>query len=184
MRAEMRVETVDDYANDMLDGAAFPPIIVFFDGNDYWLADGFHRAQAARKIDREAVLADVREGTARDAILHGVGSNSAHGLRRTHADKRRAVERLLKDPEWSRWSDRKVAEAAWVDHKTVAAIRRELAGEFPTTNTKVKSGEFPTANGKPGKRSSLVSELLATIPDDVLVAECRRRGLTVEASDA
>ena len=34
MRAEMRDETVDDYASDMLNGAVFPPIVVFYDGND------------------------------------------------------------------------------------------------------------------------------------------------------
>ena len=113
----------------------------------YWLADGFHRVEAARKIERKTIIAEIRQGTARDAILHAVGSNAAHGLRRTQADKRRAVERLLKDPEWARWSDRKIAEAAKVDHKTVGTIRRELAGEFPTrpSPTKAKGGEFPTA---------------------------------------
>jgi hypothetical protein len=186
MRVEMRPETVNDYASDILDGAAFPPVVVFYDGNDYWLGDGFHRVEAARKIGRETIVAEIREGSARDAVLHGIGSNAAHGLRRTQADKRRAVERLLKDPEWARWSDRKIAETAKVDHKTVGAIRRELAGEFPTS--KAKGGEIPTANGKPnGKpngRASLLGDVLHAIPDDVLIAECRRRGLTVEADDA
>jgi hypothetical protein len=99
MRVEMRPETVDDYANDMLDGASFPPIIVFQDGCDFWLADGFHRVEAGRKIGRETIVAEIREGSCRDAILHGIGSNAAHGLRRTQSDKRRSVERLLKDPE-------------------------------------------------------------------------------------
>jgi hypothetical protein len=182
MRVEMRAETVNDYANDFLNGAVFPPIIVFDDGRDYWLGDGFHRAEAARKISRETIVAEIRQGSARDAILHGIGSNAAHGLRRTQADKRQAVERLLKDPEWARWSDRKIAEVAKVDHKTVGTIRRDLAGEFPTT--KAKGGEFPTANGKPSNRESLLGDVLSTIPDDLLLAECRRRGLTVEASDA
>jgi hypothetical protein len=185
MRVEkLRDETVDDYAFDMLNGVAFPPVVVFHDGNDYWLGDGFHRVAAARKIDRELIDAEVRQGTARDAILHGVGSNAAHGLRRTHADKRRAVERLLKDPEWARWSDRKIAEIAKVDHKTVGTIRRELTGEFPTAK---RTGEFPTEhkpNGKPNGRGSVFSDVFHHIPDDVLIAECRRRGLTVEAGDA
>ena len=112
MRVEMRPETVNDYASDMLAGAVVPPVVLFFDGSDYWLADGFHRVEAARKIDRDSILAEVRNGTARDAILHGVGSNASHGLLRTQADKRRAIERLLTDPEWARWSDRKIAEAA------------------------------------------------------------------------
>ena len=184
MRVEMRDETVNDYANEMLNGVVFPPIIVFHDGDDYWLGDGFHRVQAARKIDRETIVAEIRKGSARDAILHGVGSNASHGLRRTQADKRRAVERLLKDPEWGRWSDRKIAEIAKVDHKTVGTIRRELAGEFPTTK---RTGEFATEhkpNGKPNGRGSLLGDVLHHVPDDVLIAECRRRGLTVEAGDA
>jgi hypothetical protein len=183
MRVEMRDETVNDYANDMLNGVVFPPVVVFHDGNDYWLGDGFHRVDAARKIGRETIVAEIRKGSARDAILHGVGSNASHGLRRTQADKRRAVERLLKDPEWARWSDRKIAEIAKVDHKTVGTIRRELTGEIPTKQT----GEIPTGHkptGKPNGRGSLLGDVLHHIPNDVLIAECRRRGLTVEAGDA
>jgi hypothetical protein len=184
MRVEMRPETVNDYATDMLDGVTFPPIVVFHDGSDFWLADGFHRVEAARKIDREMIVAEIRQGSARAAILHGVGSNAAHGLSRTQADKRRAVERLLKDAEWAQWSDRKVAEIARVDHKTVGTIRRELAGEFPTGPTaKTKSGGFPTEHAKPNGRGSLIGDVLRTIPDAALVAECIRRGLKVEAGD-
>jgi hypothetical protein len=183
MRAEMQIDTVNDYAADMLGAAIFPPVVVFYDGTDYWLADGFHRVEAKRKIGHETITAEIRAGSARDAILYGVGSNAVHGLRRTQADKRRAVERLLRDPEWACWSDRKIAEAAKVDHKTVGAIRRDLTGEFPTT--KQRTGEFPTEhkpNGKPN--GSLLGDVLHHIPDDALIAECRRRGLTVEVGDA
>ena len=165
MRVEMRPEVVNEYAADMLDGATFPPVVLYDDGTDLWLADGYHRVEAARKIGRETIDAQIRNGSARDAILHGVGSNAVHGLRRTQADKRRAVERLLKDPEWARWSDRKIAEAARVDHKTVAAIRRELSGEFPTGATKkAKGGEFLTEQAKPNGRGSLVVDVLARHP--------------------
>jgi len=179
MRVEMRAETVNDYAEAMLNDADFPPVILYHDGTDYWLGDGYHRVAAARKIERETVKAEVREGTARDAILCGVGANATHGLQRTQADKRRAIERLMSDPEWARWSDRKIAEAVKVDHKTVAKVRRELSGEIPTAPN--LSGEIPTRNGKPS--GSLISDLIRTLRDDVLIAECRRRGLTVEAAD-
>jgi hypothetical protein len=182
IRVEMRAETVNDYANDMLDGAVFPPVIVFDDGHDLWLAEGYHRVEANRKIGRETIVAEIKKGSARDAVLYGIGANAEHGLRRTQADKRRAVERLLRDPEWARWSDRKLAEIAKVDHKTIGAIRKERSGEFPTT-AKKPNGEFPTGYGKPNNRASLLGDVLRTIPDDVLVAECRRRGLTVGAAD-
>jgi ParB/Sulfiredoxin domain len=181
MRVEsIRPETVDEYATEMLDGAKFPPVIVFYDGSDYWLADGFHRLAAATKINLEVIDACVREGTARDAILFGVGANASHGLRRSHADKRRAVERVLIDPEWARWSDRKIAEATRVDHKTVAKIRRELSGEFSAAPAAV-GGEIPRPNGKPNGGTSLLQDVLRSVDNAALIAECHRRGLTVTA---
>jgi hypothetical protein len=182
MRAEMRPETVNDYAEAMLDGAIFPPVIVYHDGTAYWLGDGYHRVTAARKIEHATIKAEIRQGTARDAILYGVGANATHGLQRTQADKRRAIERLLRDPEWAQWSDRKIGEVAKVDHKTVAKVRRELTGEIPTpVRSKGPSGEFPTKSGKPS--GSLIDGLLRSVSDDVLIVECRRRGLTLEAAD-
>src|SRR5215467_201035 len=141
MRIEMRAETVNDYAEAMLNDADFPPVILYHDGTDYWLGDGYHRVAAARKIERKTIKAEVREGKARDAILCGIGANATHGLQRTQADKRQAIERLVNDPEWARWSDRKIADAAKVDHKTVAKVRRELSGEIPTPTR--LSGEIP-----------------------------------------
>jgi hypothetical protein len=178
MRVEMNLETVADYAADMLDGEVFPPVVVYHDGADYWLADGFHRAEAARKIDRKEIDAEIRPGTARDAILHGIGANATHGLRQTQADKRRAVERLLTDAEWATWSDRKIAQLAKVDHKTVGKIRRELSGEIATP--KPMGGEIPTLSGKPKDPGSLLGDVLRSVPTDVLIAECRRRRFTVE----
>jgi hypothetical protein len=188
MRVEMRTETVNEYAEAMLNGADFPSVILYHDDgtDDYWLGDGFHRVAAARKIERETIKAEVREGTARDAVLCGVGANATHGLQRTQADKRRAIERLLRDPEWARWSDRKIAETANVDHKTVGKIRRELLrGEIPTATAATANlgGEFPTRTGKPSG-GSLIDGLIRTLRDEVLIAECRRRGLTVGATDA
>jgi hypothetical protein len=177
MRVEIKPEIVRDYADDMLDGAVFPPVILYHDGTDYWLADGYHRVEAARKIGIETIEADIREGRARDAILCGIGANAAHGLRRTQADKRRAIERLLTDPEWSRLADRKIAAFAKVDHKTVAKVRRELTGEIPTT--KPTNGEIPRPSGKPNGNSSIFDDVISSLPDDALVAECERRGLVV-----
>ena len=184
MRVEMKPDVVREYADEMAAGALFPAVVVYYDGTDYWLGDGFHRVAAARKLERETIEAEVLDGGERDAILHGIGSNASHGLRRTQADKRRAVERLLRDEEWSKWSNRKIAEAARVDHKTVANVRRDLlGGEFPTPAR--PNGEFPTGHGKPKATSgSVVETLLKGLPDEVLIEECGRRGLKVEATDA
>lgn len=184
MRVEMKPDVVLDYAEDMAAGATFPPVTVYFDGTEYWLADGFHRVAAARKIERETIEAEVNEGTARDAIIHGIGANASHGLRRTQADKRRAIEHLVRDEEWSKWSDRKIAKVAKVDHKTVAKVRRELlGGEFPTPAR--PNGEIPRTIGKPNPTSgSVLKDLLKTISTEVLIEECDLRGLRVETPDA
>lgn len=97
--------------------------MVFYDGKKHWLADGFHRFHAYQKAGREKVAADVRQGTRRDAILHSVGANETHGLRRTRDDKRRAVETLLNDAEWGKWTDREIARRCAVSPQTVANVR-------------------------------------------------------------
>ena len=42
--------TIADYAEIMTEeGNVFPPVVVYYDGADYWLSDGFHRYGAAKK---------------------------------------------------------------------------------------------------------------------------------------
>jgi hypothetical protein len=113
-RAKLSVKCIDDYTESYRTGAKFPPIIVFSDGKNHFLADGFHRVEAARKAGIDRVLAEIREGDRRQAILHAVGANLTHGLRRTNGDKRKAVTWLLTDAEWSQWSDREIAKRCGV----------------------------------------------------------------------
>ena len=104
-RAKIYWETVQEYTEALLNGDKFPPIIVYYDGSEYWLADGFHRMDAYIACRQATIPVTIRQGTRRDAVLHSVGANATHGLRRTNQDKRRAVELLLLDDEWSEWSD-------------------------------------------------------------------------------
>jgi hypothetical protein len=68
----MNATTVQDYADALTNGAEFPPVVVFHDGTDHWLADGFHRLLAHEKAGLVDILADVRQGTKRDALLFAV----------------------------------------------------------------------------------------------------------------
>lgn len=131
-RAALNEGVVAEYAEAIEAGAKMPAVVVFFDGSAHWLADGFHRFHAHRKAGKESIAAEVRTGTKRDAILHAVGANSDHGLRRTHEDKRRAVRTLLADGEWRKWSDRLIAKACGVGHQLVATVRSSL-DENPVT---------------------------------------------------
>lgn len=126
IRAILRDDIVEEYAEAIRAGTSFPPVIVYYDGEAHWLADGFHRFAAYKAVGAQALPAEVRRGTQRDAILFAVGANASHGLPRTNADKRRAVMVLLEDREWGKRSDRWVAEKAGVSPMTVGRIRADI----------------------------------------------------------
>lgn len=130
-RAEINQAVVAEYAEAMQDGAEFPPLVVFYDGEDYWLADGFHRYDAYMRIGKRSVPVEIHQGTRRDAILYSVGANARHGLRRTNADKRRAVMTLLQDPEWTTYPEREIARIAHVSHTFVQRVRVEHLATLP-----------------------------------------------------
>jgi hypothetical protein len=162
-RAATDQATVTEYAADMTEGAKFPPVVVFTYKGEYWLADGFHRVLAARVIGSREIEADVRVGTQRDAMLFACGANAAHGMRRTAADKRRSVFRLLGDSEWSKWSDVKIAQQCNVSHDLVGDCRRSLSpseGEPPSERTyTTKHGTESTMDtGRIGRRPEPAAE--------------------------
>ena len=122
-RLKMDMSIVDEYSDAMKNGSKFPPLVVFKVDEEYVLADGYHRLWAAKSAGLKTYPCEIHEGTLRDAILYASGVNSTHGLRRTNEDKKRAVERLLADPEWGGWSDNKIAEICKVSPMTVGRYR-------------------------------------------------------------
>ena len=127
-RVSISQETVDDYARQMEDGAKFPAVIVFHDGVEYYLADGFHRYLANRKLKQNSIAADVVTGTLREAVLYSLKANKTHGIRPNNEDKRNFVTKILNDHEWRVWADREIARHCGVSHVFVAKMRKELAG--------------------------------------------------------
>lgn len=142
-RAELSEELIEEYAAALVEGAAFPPVVVFHSGEDHWLADGFHRLEAHRRAGCLDIAADVRKGTLREAVLFSAGANADHGLRRTNEDKRRAVEKLLGDEEWAAWSDREIARRSATSAPLVGRIRGELSVTIYRCDDPQPSGEVP-----------------------------------------
>ncbi len=125
-RVELNQETVAEYAQAFTAGATFPPVVAFFDGANYWLADGFHRYFGARDAGESAIDAEIRTGTQRDAVLYSWGANDKHGLPRSNADKRNIVTAILKDEQGRQWSDNKIAKDFGFSHPFVGNVRRSL----------------------------------------------------------
>ena len=127
---------VAEYAEIYRDSpTTLPPVKVLFDGAQFWLVDGFHRYFAAKQAGLAEISEDREPGTQRDAVLMSLRANTAHGLRRTNADKRKAIQTMLDDPEWSQWPDREIARACDVSNHLVAATR----GNSPKITKNVKS---------------------------------------------
>ncbi len=144
-RAVLNQDTIAEYAEAYKSGANLPPVTLFFDGSSYWLADGFHRYNAARDAGLTTIYEEIIPGTLRDAILYSLSANSKHGLRRSNADKRRAVQTLLDDAEWGAWSDNELARRCAVSVSFVGDVRK--AHYSPTIVTNPQQRTVTTKHG-------------------------------------
>lgn len=157
-RAEIHAATVDEYAEALTEGESLPPAVVFFDGAQHHLADGFHRLHANRKIGAITIECDVRTGTLLDARMFAYGANRNHGLRRTAADKRKAVAGMLAD--FPDMSDRAIAKHVGVSHPFVAAIRcpEVQQRQADARRASAAKGSDTAATPEPGKKGQVESD--------------------------
>lgn len=147
-RSQLLIEVMEDYAEQMRAGVEFPPITVFFDGREYWLADGFHRLGAALRVrPADPIEAEVIQGSQTEAQWYSFGVNKTHGLRRTKEDRVRAIKAALRHPEGMKRSDNDIAKHVGVSDKTVAKYRAEIesTSEIPKSSKQ---------HGKPAKDSA------------------------------
>jgi uncharacterized ParB-like nuclease family protein len=173
-RAQISEETVSDYAEAMSAGDTFPPITVYHDGVDYYLADGFHRLHAAQRLGRASIQADVKTGTLRDAILFSLGANRDHGLRRTNADKRKCVQTLLEDFEWGELSVNEMARICGVSPQLVTAVKLEMDGGVKVSAAQTNA---PKKEKKPVKLDTVIEAPVEPHMDEAvqeLLAENQR----------
>lgn len=145
-RAALNYEVIEEYIEAIRAGAKFPPIEVFYDGENYWLADGFHRRDAHFGADLEEIDCHVNQGTLQDAQWFSFGANKANGLYRSNGDKQRAIQAALKHPKSAGLSDREIAKHVGVGNKCVSDWRNKLSVsltqiESPLTRTAVRNGK-------------------------------------------
>lgn len=167
IRAALDESTVAEYAAAWKSGPALPPVAAYYDGKDHWLSDGFHRVEAALRAGARRIDAVVTKGTRRDAILAACKANAEHGLRRSNADKRRAVDTLLADPEWTLWSNRRIAKETQVSDVFVAECRdrlrdatsEQLREVTPHGGANVCTGS--ASNSKPGQPTAALPPFAA-----------------------
>ena len=146
----------EEYADEMEAGATFPPLTVFYDGKQYWLADGFHRLKAALIAEHEEIACEVHHGSQTDAQWHSYSANKTNGIRRTNMDKVRALKSALLHSKAQGLSDEQIATHVGVHRNTVLAYRKEMTCTNCASQSAVRTGkDGRTINtGNIGKRKA------------------------------
>ena len=151
-RVEISEEAVSDYAEALLGGADFPPVLVYFDSINYYLTDGYHRVLAHKRAEKVSILCEVVNGSITDAIFRSTGVNTDHGMRRTYADKRKAVMTLLDDFAWQGMSNTQIAKHCGVSPSFVSELRKGAGKDTgDTVKYKTPSGKVMEKKKAPGR---------------------------------
>lgn len=151
-RVEISEDVVAEYADAIAAGAEFPPVLIFFDSINYYLTDGYHRLLAHKRAEKVSILCDVRPGSITDAIFHSTGVNTSHGMRRTYADKRKAVMTLLDDFEWRDMSNTEIAKHCHVSPSFVSDLRKGAGKDTgDTVKYKTSTGKVMEKKKAPGR---------------------------------
>jgi hypothetical protein len=182
IRVRLDQDVIEEYAQAIRDGAAFPAITVFAEkGSErYILADGFHRLAAAKKADRTEIGAEVMEGGLHEAFHHALGCNAGHGLRRSSSDKRHAVQMALKDPHYTDWSLRDISELCRVSHSLVQSIKQEQ-NEQEVPNAAHLSDTPERSTSPKAERSAIRTSMPAPSQEDTDRRELRGLMATVKS---
>lgn len=154
-RVSLNQDVVKEYAESMREGDVFPPVTVFFDGSEYWLADGFHRYFATNFNGYTSIEADVKNGTLEDAILFAFAANGKRGLSMTAEDIRNIIYAMLRHPEWSKWTNTAIAKHIGVSSMTVGRVKA-------TMEKKADESTIKKFIDKSGNESTVDTSKLAT----------------------
>lgn len=169
---ERRIDnhTVSGYAEAITNGAQFPPVVVFDDGEKLWLGDGYHRVSAYRYLGRTEIEADIRAGNRQDAMVFTCTANVTNGRPMSRDEKKEAGERLLK---LTNWPNTEIAKRLAVSNVTVMRWRENLSSknvEDKTIRTVTRNGQTYTMDtsriGKQGNQPPVDNRpLFADDPD-------------------
>lgn len=152
MRVTLNQEIVDEYAQSMLDGDKFPPVVIFNDGDHNYLVDGFKRYHAHKKNGLEIIDADTRMGTYDDAFDYAFQkANRDNGDRYTPEDKRYQLLMAFEVPRYAKKSDRELGRILKVSNTFVGKYRKFEGKQPEVIDT--------TRNGKPVKVKSTKKEV-------------------------
>lgn len=196
-RVGLNTDAVARYAAQMavagegvadLSGESWPVLVVFEDADEagprLWLADGFHRAAAARSIGAQTFQARVRPGGQIAALHYALATNQKHGQPLSNDDKNRIVSLALQDPAWAEYSDGVLAKKLQVSQPLVSRHRRDLELQGRVKAAAERRGAdgkmYPVRPAPAIEREEVKTVLTSTIPageqigvEDVIAAQAQ-----------
>jgi hypothetical protein len=149
MRTELNQDVVDEYAQAMLDGDKFPPIIVFNDGDNNYVAEGFTRCAAAKQAGIEIIDADVHMGTYEDAFDYAfTKANHDNGQRYKNVDKVSAFRKAFTRDRYIKQSDRELGRLYQVSNRFVSQLRKAANAQPDVIEVKRGNQTYQMKNPK------------------------------------
>jgi DNA-binding NarL/FixJ family response regulator len=178
IRAAIDQQVVADYAEAMTNGAQFPPVVLFHDGNTHHVGDGFHRIMAAQRNQFRDIPADVRVGTQQDALWFALGANKQHGKQLTSADKKRAI--IVALTTWPNRSNRELAAQIGCSDVYISRIRSTDQNTFAPAGARVigrdgKSYPVSTPQPKRGEVSEQRKAVAAMVREGASAGDIRKK---------
>ena len=178
-REEMCVEHVTDIRQAVDAKIKLPRVVVYQvtdRDNTYYCVDGMHTIAGFQLAGKKTIPAMLHVGTWVEARMAAAGANTGHhALKRTHADKRRAIRMALETSPY--WSDGAIARHVGVSDKTVADVR-------PTVQPRISGVGAPSERvGADGKTRHVAPK--ADKPDaSPSVDEGDEKALETEGTDS
>jgi ParB-like chromosome segregation protein Spo0J len=140
IRAALDQAVVADYAEAMTDGAQFPPVMLFHDGNTHYIGDGFHRFMAAQRLQWRHIDAIVQPGTKEDALWFALGANRTNGKRLTEADKTHAI--ALARAAWPEKMQREIAAQVGCHPSLVSRVYQNTTSSETVSTGRQRQSEM------------------------------------------
>ncbi len=176
IRIQIDQKLVLEYAEKMSNGDRFPPIEVFQDDTGViFVADGFHRAMAAKEAGVDTLPANIHHGKKLDAIKFALSANIHHGLRRTSKDKQKALQ--VGAALFPEISNNKLADLCGVSESSVRNWRFTFAKNEPESRVGKDGKTYPSRNQDQDKEAD-TSKNKSPSPKEVLQIRKRIEAFT------
>lgn len=104
-----------------------PPIVVYQTPEELLLSDGMHRLEAAKRLGRKDIQAEVRVGSRADAEEHAITANTKNAMPLTANERDEGIRRLrVLHPKWGY---QRIGRAMSLPERTILRIIRGQKGK-------------------------------------------------------